>query len=132
MSQVFSGDSVNGGTVSVVTTNLTTIVTGNFLNPPFGNAKVVVMATCNLTAGAGTTSANFFVFRNPNAENVNVAGVAQGVTMAAGNAVQIVLQVADVIPDGRSVQYALKVAQVAATGNGTVNFSNIAAFLISG
>lgn len=132
MSQVFSGDSVNGGSVTVTTTTLTTAVTGNFLNPPFGNAKAIVWATANLTVGAGTTIVNLRLFRNPQGENVSLQPTAQSVGVAAGGAVQLSLQACDVIPDGRAVQYSMAITQIGATGNGTINFSNISAIMISG
>lgn len=132
MSQVFSADSVNVfGSTTVTLTTETTLVTGNFLSPPFGNAKAVVSANAQLTVGTGTTSVRIIVRRNPNAENVAVMNL-NFINVTAGNAVLLAGQVADPIPDGRPVQYAFTCTQNGATGNGTVNFANVTAMLISG
>jgi hypothetical protein len=132
MSQVFAGDSVNNTTATtLVTTATTPAVTGNFLNPPFGNAKAIVSATVNITYGTGTNSVVVAIRRNPNAENV-VVGVAQTNTATAGNFANLGFTACDVIPDGRQVQYQVGVAQGGATGNGTINFANVSVLLISG
>lgn len=132
MSQVFSGDSVTlVGTPSVPTTTETTVVLGNFLNPPFGNAKAVVFGNLSLTVGAGATGATVRLRRNPAAENLNI-GQTGAITVTAGNTVDLSIQAADVIPDGRAVQYALTITQPGATGNGTLNLGNVTTILISG
>lgn len=132
MSQVFSADAVNNtASTTVTTTSETTAVTGNFLNPPFQNAKAFVEAELALLVGSSTTSVTIRIRRNPTAENVVVASMA-GVTVTAGNTVALSLQAADAIPDGRPVQYAVTVQQAAATANGTINFANIGTTLISG
>lgn len=132
MSQVFSGDSVNGATpITVTTTAETSGANTNFLNPPFGNAKAVVFGNMSLTVGAGTTGVTLAIRRNLNAENLIVVQTPI-IQVTAGNVVDLSVQVADVIPDGRGVQYWLSVVQTGATGNGTIQKANITALLISG
>lgn len=132
MSQVFSADSVNNtGTTSIPTTTTTVLVTGNFLNPPFGNAKAVVTATAQIATGTGTTTINLAIRRNPNAENALVASVSN-IQATVGNNVMYTMAGADVIPDGRPVQYAMTVVQTGATGNGNAYYANVSAMLISG
>jgi hypothetical protein len=133
MSQVFAADGVtNTAGGSMVLTNVLTAVTGNFISPPFGNAKALVSATVSLIAGTGTTGIYLSINRNPQAENLNLTPGAS-TTVAAGSASTITLQVTDRIPDGRPVQYNLNVNQNgSATGNGTVSFASIQTILISG
>lgn len=132
MSQVFSGDSVNNtASTTVTTTTETVMVTGNFVNPPFQTAKAMVSGTVNLLTGTGTTAVVLRIRRNPNAENVQV-GAALTITAAATTTVQLSMQAADAIPDGRPVQYAVTVQQTGAGANGTGNFSNVSTILISG
>lgn len=132
MSQVFSGDSVNNSTATTVTTTSETpAAAGNFVNPPFGNAKAMVSGVAALTAGTGTTAVTVRIRRNPNAENVIVA-TSGAVTLAAGNVGLLSLEAADVIPDGRPCQYQITVQQTGASGNGSISFANISTILISG
>lgn len=132
MSQVFSGDAVGGTlSVSVPTTTETTGITGNYLNPPFQNAKAAVIACVTLTVATGTTAVVVRIRRNPNAENFQVAG-SNTLNVTAGNNVELLLQGADPIPDGRPVQYAVTVSQAGATGNGTILYASVLALLISG
>jgi len=132
MSQVFGGDAVNNTASTTVTSTTETVgVTGNFLNPPFGNAKASVSGTVILTVGTGMTSVVVRLRRNPNAENVAVVTTG-ALTAAAGNIMLLDLQAADVIPDGRPCQYAISVQQAGGAGNGTITFASIAAVLISG
>jgi hypothetical protein len=131
MSQVFSGDSVSQtSTVSVTTTAETPIVTGNFLNPPFGNAKAVLWCSVQTFASAGSTSVTLRIRRNPNAENLQVAISAPVATPAANQLLALVA--ADVIPDGRPVQYQLTLQFAGASANSNAAQGNISVVLISG
>ena len=132
MSEVFAADSVNNlaGT-TVVTTAETAAVTGNFVSPPYQNAKAIVSAVVSLQTGTGTTTATIRIRRNPNAENVVVGGP-MTLTLSAGGIFTLSAQAADPIPDGRSVQYQATVQQASATGNGSTGAANISVFLISG
>lgn len=132
MSQVFGGDSVtNNANVTVTGTTETVIVTGNFVNPPFGNAKGMAWGSVAVQAGTGCTAMICRIRRNPNGENVAV-GNSGNVTVTAGNAYAMAVTGSDPIPDGRPVQYALTLQQVGASGNGTTFASNLCALLISG
>lgn len=132
MSQVFSADSVSvPAAVSVATSGETVILTGNFLNPPFQNAKAAVWCNFTLLVGTGTTSVIVRLRRNPNAENQQIMG-SNTVNVTAGNFASLSLQGADVIPDGRPVQYAITVAPTGASATGSVTNGNITAMLISG
>lgn len=132
MSQVFSADSVMIPLpVTLPTTGETVGVTGNFLNPPFQNAKAVVMANVVVTAGAGTTSLAVRIRRNPAGENLQVTG-SGALTAVAGNQYSLSIQGADAIPDGRAVQYAVTVLAGGATGTGTIVSGNVSTILISG
>lgn len=132
MSQVFSGDSVTGAAgAAVPQSGETVVLTGNFLNPPFGNAKSVVSCFIAISPGPGTTSLNIRLRRNPTAENVQVISNA-GVNVSAGVNAVFSLQGADAIPDGRPVQYAITVTPTGATGASSVVGANVTAFLISG
>jgi hypothetical protein len=132
MSQVFAADSVsNQSSQTVITTNPINIIAGNFINPPFGNAKAIVIATIQLLAGTNATSLNMILRRNPNTENFAVSVTLQP-TVTGGGTSLFTITGADQIPDGRAVQYALQIQQNAATGNGTVVYANITALLISG
>lgn len=132
MSQVFSADSVNLPSPVTVTTNAETAgAVGNFLNPPFGNAKAVVSGFVVLTVGTGTTALLIRIRRNPNAENVAVF-TSTGLNVTPGNVVALAIQAADIIPDGRPVQYSVSVQQGGASGNGTIQQSTVSAILISG
>lgn len=132
MSQVFSGDSVNNSAAVTLTgTTETTMATGNFVSPPFGNAKAMVSGSVNVTLGTAAVGLFLRIRRNPSAENAQI-GPAVAVNGTAGNTVQAQIQVADAIPDGRPVQYAVTAAQSGASGAGTGNFSNVSVVLISG
>lgn len=132
MSQVFSADSVNLLTPATVTTTTeTTAVTGNFLSPPFQNAKAIVEATFALTVGATANILTVRIRRNPAAENVVIAS-AQTQTFTAGTVTMVSLQGADAPIGPGPVQYALTVQQGAATGNGNITQANITTMLISG
>lgn len=132
MSQVFSGDSVNiAGPITLPTSGETTAGTGNFLNPPFQNAKAMVMVNLSLQVGTGTTTVVVRIRRNPSAENLFVMG-SNAIAVTPGNTMMISLQAADVIPDGRPVQYAMTVLPAGATGNGSMVSGNISTILISG
>lgn len=132
MSQVFAGDSVNGPLGFTVTgATPTLVVTGNFLNPPFQNAKAIVTAMLDITAAGSTTSLTLKLIRNPNAEAVSLTNTPSAV-LAGGSRGLFSIQSADVIPDGRAVQYALQVTQNAGSGGGTVWYSSVTALLISG
>jgi len=132
MSQVFSADSVStAAPVTVTGLSEIFILTGNFLSPPFQNAKALFIATANFTAGTSCTSVHLRVHRNPSAENTQVAA-AFNVSVTGGNIYQLTLQGADAIPDPRPVQYGLSITQVGASANGTASSANITTMLISG
>jgi hypothetical protein len=132
MSQVFGADSVNGGSnVAINPTAETAAVLGNFVSPPFGNAKAIVMGALSVQAGTGATSIAVRVRRNPNAENVLV-GQQVILTVSAGNSFPAAIVVADPIPDGRQVQYQMTVQQTGASGTANVSGSAITTLLISG
>jgi len=132
MSQVFAGDAVNNTSpVTIPTSGAVTAVTGNFLNPPFGNAKCFVIATVFLNSGTGAVSVTLGLRRNPNAENLALP-VSGGTTTTGGLPYAVTVMAADVIPDGRPVQYVLNVLQTGASATGTISSASIAAFLISG
>ena len=132
MSQVFAADGVST-TVSVVlpTSGSVAVITGNFVNPPFQNAKAVVSANAALTSGSGATNVNLQIRRNPNAENV-VVGQTGNITVTAAANYAATVQMTDVIPDARPVQYQLVVSQTGATGPGSVYQACIGVLLISG
>ena len=132
MSQVFSADSVNAYVNTTLTlTTETTAITGNFLSPPFQNAKASVKGLIYFTTGAGTTSVTIRVRRNPNAESVNLSGLSN-LNVSAPATYAMPFQVADPIPDARPVQYTVTVQQNGATGNGNITFASIETMLISG
>jgi|SRR5215471_7899891 len=132
MSQVFSADSVNNtGGVTLTLNSVAAGVTGNFLNPPFGNAKAMVLATTRVIPGNGVTGINLQLVRNPQGDNT-VIGSVIAATVTPGSNYILNISAADAIPDGRPVQYQLQVFQTAATGNGSVVYANICALLISG
>jgi hypothetical protein len=132
MSQVFAADSVTAsGSVTVPTTSETPLVKGNFLSPPFQNAKVIVMGLVQINPGAGTTGLTLRVRRNPGAENLEISPTT-GFQLTPAGTITISCMVADVIPDGRAVQYQLTLQQTGASGNGIVASSAVTALLISG
>ena len=116
---------------TVTTTSETPAVTGNFVNPPFQNAKAVVQGMLVLTLGTGATAVTVRLRRNPNAENVAI-GASQPVTGTAGQTVPYVFNASDAPIGPGPVQYQLTVQQTGASGNGTVSFANVTTFLISG
>lgn len=132
MSQVFGADSVTISTSATITlNNETTAVTGNFVNPPFQNAKAIILAQFMISTGTGTNIVTVRIRRNPNAENVVVAsGQTMSVSSVAGALIS--LQGSDAPIGPGPVQYALTVQPGAATGNGTLNSANITTLLISG
>ena|SRR5215831_1186501 len=132
MSQVFAADSVNNSAVVTLTLNTQSVAcTGNFISPPFGNAKAIVSASASINCGTGVTSVVVVITRNPQKENVQI-GPSFFNPAAASATVTVSVQFADVIPDSRAVQYAMFIQQQGATGNGSVVCSNISALLISG
>lgn len=132
MSQVFGGDSVSVTTSATLPqSGETTAVTGNFLNPPFQNAKAMVSATVQLTVPASATGITLRIRRNPNAENVIVQGSGT-LNATATNIVLLSIQGSDPIPDGRPVQYAVTVAPTGASANGNIGNATISTLLISG
>jgi hypothetical protein len=132
MSEVFAGDAVNAvGPITMVTIAETPAVTGNFVSPPYQNAKAMVSGVVNLTAGTAAGGITMRIRRNPNAENVQISA-APTLSATPGASYLISLQAADTIPDGRSVQYQLTATQLSATGNGTIAFASISVVLISG
>lgn len=132
MSQVFAADSVNfTGTLTINVSAETPVVTGNFLSPPFANAKAIVTATVWFAAGAGNTFVSVRIRRNPNGENL-IIPYALNETAAAGNNSVFQMQVADTIPDGRPVQYQVSIQQNGASATGSVFLANVSALLISG
>ena len=131
MAEIFAADSVNNtATTTIATTTETVVVTGNFISPPYGNAKAVIMGTVDIATGTGTVFLTFRIRRNPGAENVVV--LQQLDSTPAPNTALRGFQVADAIPDGRAVQYQVSVQQNAATANGSVAFANVTVLLISG
>jgi len=132
MSQVFSGDAVNNVvSTTLVTTAETPCATSNFLSPPFGNAKALVFGSVNVATGVGANTIVVRLRRNPNAENLQL-GIQINVTAAASAGYILPIMIADAIPDGRPVQYAVTIQQLGATGNGSVSFASVSAILISG
>lgn len=132
MSQVFSGDSVNAAAaVTIPTSGEVIVAQGNFVNPPFQNAKAMVIGSVSFIVGSGTTTAQIRLRRNPTAENAQV-GTSGAVNVTAGNIVSVTVQTADPIPDGRPVQYALTVTAAGATGTGSLQVANVSTILISG
>ena len=132
MSQVFAADGVSStasGTTQVST--ITTIITGNFVNPPFGNAKTLVSGMVAIIPGTGSTGIYVTLWRNPQAENVSLIPSTL-LSVTAGNSYVITVQGVDIIPDGRPVQYALKVTQAGASVGATWGNAAIQALLISG
>jgi hypothetical protein len=132
MSQVFSADAVNNTATTTVTLNAETpAVTGNFLSPPFQNAKAFIEAALSMTVGTGAAGCTVRIRRNPNAENVVVAqsGV---ITTVPGNVVVLSFQAADSIPGPGPVQYQFTIQYGGATGNGSITFASICVTLISG
>lgn len=132
MSQVFAADSVNGGSVALPTSGATQVLVGNFLNPPFGNAKVIVSAVVLAQVGTGAGSVQVQLIRNPSKENLSIGYTNYVVTAGSSGEYAVPIQVADTIPDGRGVQYAIQVTQYGASTAGNVYYANITAILISG
>jgi hypothetical protein len=132
MSQVFSCDAVNNAATTTITLNAETpAVTGNFLSPPFQNAKVFIEAALSLTVGAGGAGCTLRIRRNPNAENVVVAQTGV-LTTIPGNIILLGFQAADAPVGPGPVQYQLTIQFGGATGNGSISFASICATLISG
>jgi hypothetical protein len=132
MSQVFAADGVtSAGPNPITTTAPTFVVAGNFVSPPFGTAKALVVAQVNVTAGTGTTAITVKILRNANAENLQV-GQTLTMSVTAGNTYVVGVMGVDSIPDGRPVQYWVQIAQTAATGNGSWSAATVAVWLISG
>lgn len=133
MGQQFAADAQSAGAnITVVTTAQTVIATTVPIRGPFGSCKALVNGTLILLVGAGTTSLNLSITRNPSGENLQIASAA-GVQVTAGNMVSVSLSGIDRIPDGRDVVYQFSVVQNAATGNGTIQATSLLdATLISG
>jgi len=132
MSQVFSADSVsNAVSVTLASSGETALVTGNFVSPPFQNAKAVILASVNLITGTGTTVMGLRIRRNPNGENLQI-GSTQNAQPTVGVTTLLGLSVADPIPDGRPVQYQLTFAPTGASATGTSFSATITTILISG
>jgi hypothetical protein len=112
---------------------LTSVITSNFVTPPYGNCKAVVRATVYITLGTIPTSVVIQLNRNPAAENLLISGSG---TMTQGVAANIVgewlIDGIDQVPDGRPVQYAVSV-NVAGTGtNNSATRGVIDVTLLSG
>lgn len=132
MSQVFAADGVSASNVGIPAASETTVVTGNFVNPPFGNAKAIVTAAAYFQVPTGTTNIVPNIRRNPTKENVILAGTGGGISATVGNLVYVTALGIDVIPDGRAVQYALTITTTGASGSTTANTVAISVLLISG
>lgn len=134
MAQQFQADANVNTTVQTLTNGAAILtVTGNFMNPPFGNCKAKILGASIMTLGSVPTNVTVAIFRNPSGENVQVA-TSGAITMGSGaNAVvQYSLAAVDRIPDGRSVQYALSITAAGTGTNGTSSYSYIEATLLSG
>jgi len=130
--QIFSEDSqANANSTTLVTTAETTLVTSNSLPMPYGNGKVVIQGMAIITPGTNTTSVQMRIRRNPSAENLLIGGTVN-IAVTAAVVIAIPWCTVDQVPDGRNVNYALTVQQVAATANGAVQPAFIDTRVISG
>ena len=133
MSQQFQADAVSNTTVTTLINGAAIqVALGNFLTPPFGNCKADVRGSCCLQLGSIPTLVTVSLFRNPNAENVQVSGNVQ-VTVSVANAFMLVnIEGTDAIPDGRAVQYQLKITCQGTGTNGSSVQAAVSAVLLSG
>jgi hypothetical protein len=133
MSQVFAADGVSSQTsVNCPGTTATVVITSNFLNPPFGNAKAIVTAQVSVQPGTAATQIYLDIRRNPQSENVSIVGNQAVATVTPGNYNLLGVSGADRIPDGRAVQYGLVLTQAGATGAAIAFYQSLNVLLISG
>jgi hypothetical protein len=134
MSQQFGGDAVQiTGTVTLANGVETAAGSGNFLNPPYGNCKVVVRGSCVITFGTNPTNYNVLLRRNPSSENVIVSQTGL-LTAGAANGALLVLMTdgVDLVPDGRPCQYQLSLNCAGAGTNNVASKIVIEANMLSG
>lgn len=134
MAQMFQGDAnQNTNAVTLPNGTLTAVVTGNFMNPPFGNCKARVRGSCYITLGTVPTSLNVQINRNPSGENVIITS--SGILtagIAANGVIEVFVEGTDSIPDGRPVQYQLLITGAGTGTNDSSNRAYIEATLLSG
>jgi hypothetical protein len=122
MSQQFQADGKTAGASGTLAQNSeTTLVTGNFVNPPYGNCKFIGSALANLTLPSGTTTMRIRVRRNPSGDNTVVYDFTVNVT--ASTAVSLSAAFADAVPDGRPCQYAVTATGAGMSTTGTFDTS---------
>lgn len=120
MSEIYEANFAHStADVTVPTTTETVAITSPEIRLPYHTHNILVLAWCQVTAGAGTTSVTPRVRRGPSTTSPLV-GEGNAITLAAGNTGNLVVVVADALADRDAVQYSLTVQQAAATGNGTV------------
>jgi len=133
MSQQFQADGVANATATTLTNGLAVqVALGNFITPPFGNCKAVVRGSLTCQLGSVPTLLLASLFRNPNAENVQVGNSVQITATVANAFVQIYIEGTDPIPDGRAVQYQLLITASGTGTNGAATHAAVSATLLSG
>lgn len=134
MAQTFQADATfNAAPITLTGAAPTNGPISNPLSPPYGTFKAQVIGLANVFVGAGTTSVQLRLRRNPSAENLIINSGSVNVTATPGAAIGITVMGVDSVPDGRQVQYVLEVTQIGGTGNGTILVgSSIATLLMSG
>jgi hypothetical protein len=99
----------------------------NNINPVTAN-KVIIRATCNMLAGAGTTAVVARI-RQGNGVGGNVVGAPATITLAAAANGGLALSVEDSInwlaAPANGGQYSFTIAQTGGTGNGSVNAGDL-------
>ena len=119
--------------VTVTTTSETVAVSSGGVKMPRPTARVLIIAWCLMTSGAGTTSITARV-RRGTATSGTLVGEAnlQSLAVAAGGNESVFKMVSEARADEESVEYSLTVEQAAATGNGTVLEAAIAVLVLNG
>jgi hypothetical protein len=119
----------SSGSVTLVTTALTGVLTLPPFSPSIDNAAIILLATIQIQYGTGTTSCVFTLNRGTLPTGPTVTGATGNVsrTVTAANFDIITICTFDVPGVVGGQQYTIGVQQVAATANGTVFTSSLIA-----
>ncbi len=124
---VASNTIVNG---TIVTTTDTVIITSPAINLTYDGALVLLLWFVRLSTGVGVTAVNYSLRRGTLATSPLVTVATISVAEAASTAVMRSSSYFDSPGIVANQQYSLTLAQIAATGNGTVSDASIAAFML--
>ena len=132
MAQQFQRSVTRGANETALPHDAATVfATTTPMTPPYGECAASIIAQCSLAPGADITAVLLEIVRNPATDDVTV-GIANPTFAAPSASLCICFGGVDQLPDGRDVQYALRITTTGGVDDTSVIIPFVDATLISG